>query len=710
MANPSQKGAEHREGNPNELSELELATMRLVPGRLRSGRSWWWTFALFIAAPALALALLGARAARLERIERRQQLRERQAQIARLADAALSTALARLEAELVRVEPAPGPTIGGALRDLPVFFLDRQDLVVFARDRTYFGEFGRQPAFLNWASDGARQQLAGQAQAAEAQQRRKDAVQTYRRISAAGSALRPWAELALARLRYDAGDAAALGLLANPKWSASDGATPTGLPVALLACSHAERVAAPQRARFAPLLKATLENLRAGRWWLSYDERRFYDEELRRLLALAATPASPVAVGADSRLEELAAIEHAIRRSIPYLRQGLLHRFEAGGGAGRGYFLVLWSPSEREGGTRAGVAVPQHQLAGLLDAALGPLFAGQPSRAALRDAVGSLIWTNGPAGASTPQAVSIRAVGGWELGFSEPLEPGSLLQRQVLWYAFVALLVVTLTVGLAMTARVVERELELGRMQSEFLAAVTHEFKSPITSIRLLLERVAGGRLRDPQSVAEYYGAIRQETDRLERLVNRLLESQKIQAGQKQYRLEPASLVAMAEAALERLRTQAEAKGIALELDVQGEIPELSLDEAAIADALENLLDNAIKYSPSGTRVRVEVQGTGESVRVHVCDQGIGIEQDDLPRIFDRFYRGRRGNQYDVHGTGLGLALVKAAAEAHGGAVEVSSVPGRGSRFTLRLPVGKLPAAGEPTPGAANHGASPDRG
>jgi len=305
---------------------------------------------------------------------------------------------------------------------------------------------------------------------------------------------------------------------------------------------------------------------------------------------------------------------------------------------------------------------------GLLGAVLAPLL---PAGAVAREGQGGV------------NAVLLRAITGWELAFSSPAETGWFDQRRLLWYGFICLLVIMLMAGLAMTVRVVRREVELARLQSEFVAAVTHEFKSPITSIRLLMERISGGRLRTPEAAGEYYAAVGRETDRLDRLVNRLLESQKIQAGQKRYRFEPASLRELAEAAVARLRPQAEAKSIAIRLEAGGELPEVLLDQAAMADALENLLDNAIKYSPSGTEVSVAVEAREQQVCVEVRDQGPGIDADDLPHIFDRFYRGRQ----NAHGTGLGLALVKAAVEAHGGTVTVTSVPGGGSTFCLRLPI-----------------------
>jgi signal transduction histidine kinase/predicted transcriptional regulator len=664
--------------------------MRLAPATLRSGRTWWWSFGLLIAVPALVLALLGLRAARVEHIERQQQLRVQQGQIGRLADAAISNVLARLEGEVARAE-----TSEGVLREYFLFSLDRQGLLVFPRERVYFGEFGKRPAAARGDRRGAVQTLIEQAQAAEAQRRPGDALAAYRSVIGADPKLREWAELSVARIRYVSGEADALPLLAKPEWSRSEGLTPTGLPTALLACAHIEQVAPEQRSQFIPLLRATMESLRGGRWWLSYEERQFHDEELRRWLA-DADPGRAVAT--DERLEQLVAIERAVHRSLPYLRQGVPRSFEADQQAA---FLILWAPSERTDGSWFGVAVPRRPLSGLLDAALAPLFSAQPGGAAVRDAAGYAVWNRLASGASVVETVRMRSVPGWELAFAGPAEEGPLDQRRVLWYGFIVLLVMMLMVGLAMTIRVVQREVELGRLQTDFLAAVTHEFKSPITSIRLLAERIGGGRLRTPEATAEYGAAIEREAGRLERLVNRLLETQKIQAGQKRYTFQPASLVESVEAAIAQLRPQAEAKGVSIELDSAGEIAKIEIDKAAIADALENLLDNAIKYSSAGTHVRVGVRVVEGQACVEVCDQGIGIDPADLPRVFEKFFRGRRGDQHNVHGTGLGLALVKAAAEGHGGTVEATSTPGRGSTFRLRLPLQH---------GDRNHGANPDRG
>ncbi len=648
--------------------------MRHLAAALKFGWTWWWGFGLLIAAPALALALLGLRAVRAERIEREQQVREQQTQVARLADAALANALSELEQSLQRaVEPAPPQA-----NDF-VFTFEPQGLLVFQRDHVWFGETdAAKLRAVDWSP--ATQRLIEQAQAAEAQGNLRAAASLYHRLSNVEPKLRGWAEICLARLRQQRGAVGTLALLDNPLWGRAEELTPTGLPVALLICPYVEQLPGERRKQFAALLQQTLESLRGGRWWLSYDERHFYDAELRRLLeSPESVDAQPRA--ADARLSELAALEQIIRELPPSQAAATTPSFER---RGRGAYLLLWSPAKRASEGFSGVALAQSRAAGLSETALAPLLAGQSFAAALRDTHGELLWSKLPNESPNAFAIPLRSVRGLELVFSGAAERGWLQRREWLWYGFILLLVLMLAVGLSLTARVVRREVELGRLQNEFIAAVSHELKSPITSIRLLMERITSGRLH---SAADYHAAINRETDRLERLVNRLLEAQQIQAGRRQYNFVPASLRAIIETAIEELHPQAEAKGVRLETQIADGMPELPLDKLALTDALENLLDNAIKYSPAGTRVMVTVQAVDHTVRIEVCDEGTGIEPGDLPRIFDRFYRARHGDQHSVKGTGLGLALVKAAVEAHGGTVAVESRPGQGSRFALQLPI-----------------------
>jgi signal transduction histidine kinase len=280
----------------------------------------------------------------------------------------------------------------------------------------------------------------------------------------------------------------------------------------------------------------------------------------------------------------------------------------------------------------------------------------------------------------------LETVAGWSLSVTgtavEPLTGSSRL----LSYARVLFPIAVLACGLALAGWLMRREIALAERQSTFVAAVTHEFKSPLTSIRLLMERLAGGRIGTEESAARYHAAIGAETERLENLVNRLLESQKLQSDQRTYDLQPSSLQTIVRETVDRLRPQAEAKDIQISARVIGAVPDLPLDVQAMFDAVRNLIDNAIKYSPAHTEITVALDIDGPDVRLTVSDQGVGIDPADATRVFEPFFRGRRGERVNVQGTGLGLSLVRATAEAHGGTVAVEDNGGRGSRFILRVP------------------------
>ncbi len=631
--------------------------------------NWSWGFGLFIALPALALALLGLRAVRAERIEREQQLREQQVQIARLIEAAISTRINSLPTELKhRTQNAtPDETLTGIYG----FSLDQNKTLTFPDQRIYFGEQTSTAWPLNVEN------LLEQAQAAKAQGRSAEASTLYRRIIDVEPKLTAWAELNNASIKYDEGGPSAFKALAYGKLADSGATTPTGLPVALIACGHIERMPAKDQSKFSSFVEQTLESLRRGRWWLSYEERSFYDGQLRQLLEHMGTKPSE-----DRELRQLAAVEQIVRRaSLPLGIIAASCSFERVRGEG---FLISIA-KESGSASQNGFALPRDRSAGLFDSVVSPLLSGQLFGVEVRDADGGSVWgkLHGAVGHTEP----LRAVHGLELAFSGLNGPRWLDQKQLLWLGFIVLLVVMMIAGLAMTARVVRREVELVRIQNEFIAAVSHEFKSPIASVRLLMERITTGRVRDSETISEYYAAIDRESERLERLVNRLLEWQQIQAGCRRYSFAPTSATELVRTAIEEMRPQAEAKGIGFEVSFDDSIAEVAIDGAAMTDAVENLIDNAIKYSPASTKITVSCQTIDHHPCIEVRDQGIGIPHDELPRIFDRFYRGQRGDLSNVHGTGLGLALVKATVEGHGGEVEVSSEPGLGSCFRICLPI-----------------------
>ncbi len=629
-------------------------------------RTWWWVFALFIAAPAVALTWLGVRSIRATEIERDQRIRDEQAGVATLVDAALSDVLDRT------IGDAAGHP-GGAV----TFVVENSGVIAFPADRVYFGPFGATPSSLTRLDTSpATTTLIGQAQTAEAQSRHDEARGFYERVRADAD-LALWASLKLAMVAVDSGDRSRLSAIADSRLATSDSRTPAGIPLAVAASSYGSTLSARDRAAFLPLVAATLEELRAGRWWLHADQRRAYDAELRSVLRDSGRPGT--LPEADSRFEQLSRLDVLLRK--PATERAATQR-AALVKTDSGSVLLVWEATTADRLSRPGVALFGAPIAALFDSTLGPLVANHDFHTALRDDHGTSIWGDVD-DAQVSQAVALESVDGWELAFTGPTVPVS---GRLVNYGLVLLPIVMLASGLVMTAWIVRRDLALARLQSTFVAAVTHEFKSPITSIRLLMERLSGGRVDAGDARQRYYAAVGAETDRLEGLVNRLLESQKLQSGQKHYTFRLASLSTIAEDIVGRLRSHAEARGIHLALTIDPVVPEMAIDRESIADAISNLIDNAIKYSSAGTTVSVALRMAGEEVLVDVADEGIGVDPEDARRIFEPFYRSLRGDHANVHGTGLGLSLVKAAAEAHGGSVEVSSDGRRGSRFTLRLP------------------------
>jgi signal transduction histidine kinase len=657
--------------------------MRIKWIPVRAGWNWWWGFGLLITLPALILALLGLRAVRIERLELNQQLREQQTQIARLADAAIANALTELDTELNRTDNAEPKADGSPLVGAQgyVFSVHPQDILIFRKEKVFFGASPRSTEVIGELVPVIGPNIEEQverAQAAEAQGRPGEALNIYSRIAAAEPRLHAWAEFSHARINLEQGDSEALARLSDPAWSRTEDRTPTGLPLALIAATYVDSLTRAEQPKFQMLLQQTLEGLRANRWWLSYDERRFYDRELQRLL-ISMDP--QMALSADTRLDELAALEQLLRQVSPQTGKGVFRSF---GRVKQQAFLLLIVPQAGSDIWR-GLAVPQPRASELLNGVLRPLLSGQSFSATVREAQGEIVWGQAT---TTPvwNVVGLTSIGGSELAFTGPSETGWLDQRRLVWYGLILLLLLMLLVGLAMTAHVMRREAELARLQNDFIAAVSHEFKSPLTSMRLLIERLNLGRFPVTGSANEYYVAMGRETDRLERLVNRLLRAQQIQSGRNSYSFASLCLPELVREAIKDLQPQAEARKIWMEVNAETDIPPVALDRAALTEALQNLIDNAIKYSPAGTRITVGVRAVDHQVCVDIQEQGIGIAGDELPRVFDKFYRGKRGDMQNVHGTGLGLALVKATIEDHGGHVRVTSIPGEGSCFSVWLP------------------------
>jgi len=244
-----------------------------------------------------------------------------------------------------------------------------------------------------------------------------------------------------------------------------------------------------------------------------------------------------------------------------------------------------------------------------------------------------------------------------------------------------------LTGGIVMTHRNISREMALAKLKSDFVSNVSHELRTPLSLIRLYAETLEMGRLKSADKYQEYYSIIRKESERLTALINNILDFSRIEAGRKEYDFRQTDMRELVRATLESYRYQIEQSGFAFEEKIAEDVPALSVDREAMARSLLNLVNNALKYSQDQKYIGVNLFRDNGSVKLEVVDHGIGIPQAEQQKIFDKFYRVGDPLVHNTKGSGLGLSLVRHIVRAHGGEVLVDSVPGRGSKFTINLPV-----------------------
>jgi two-component system phosphate regulon sensor histidine kinase PhoR len=258
-------------------------------------------------------------------------------------------------------------------------------------------------------------------------------------------------------------------------------------------------------------------------------------------------------------------------------------------------------------------------------------------------------------------------------------------RRRLLVAGLVAMLVL-LAGGSYFLWRVVDRELAVARLKADFVAAVSHEFRTPLTSLRHIAELLDENDEMPAASRREFYRALGRNTDRLHRLVESLLDFARLDAGRRPYDLQRLDTAIWAAGVVDEFRREQAPAGVAVELEVRERPGAVMADSAALGNALWNLLDNAVKYSPSQAPIRVLVAPHDAGVAIAVEDSGLGIARDERDEIFERFARGRRAHELGITGTGLGLALVRHIVAAHGGTVELESEEGAGSTFRIVLP------------------------
>jgi two-component system phosphate regulon sensor histidine kinase PhoR len=258
------------------------------------------------------------------------------------------------------------------------------------------------------------------------------------------------------------------------------------------------------------------------------------------------------------------------------------------------------------------------------------------------------------------------------------------VQRRQLLLAGLAVVLIVILSSTYFILRALRREAQIAELQSDFVAAVSHEFRTPLTSIRQLIELLASGRIRDQEKIDDYYRILDKESARLQRMVEELLDFRLMEANAKPYRPEKLNMGDLLEEIIATFREEYRLEESALELEVTGD-QYVMMDRESLVRAVWNLLDNAVKYSNAQPQISVSNGSkNGTSVTV-ISDRGIGISKEDRSRVFKKFVRGDAAKVTNAKGTGMGLAMVRKILEDQGAMIGLESKPGLGSTFTIEI-------------------------
>jgi signal transduction histidine kinase len=356
--------------------------------------------------------------------------------------------------------------------------------------------------------------------------------------------------------------------------------------------------------------------------------------------------------------------------------------------------LAAWIRDPTKEGTAGMFAVQlnsDHLLEGVLPEALGNVPLNDGMEVVLADLAGRPL-----AGKRNPSAALSLATEYFEDNFppwkielfQAPAKDLEILDlRRNFYFWTILTLIVVLAFGAFLIVRTIGHEMEILKIKSDFVSSVSHEFKTPLTSIKALMERLVDGKVRDAGKMDQYFSIIAQDTDKLTRLVNNLLDFSKIEEGKKEYDFSDTDIVRIATEQVQGFNNEQVLAGRDIRLEITGEIPALRADADALSRALTNLLGNAVKFTPPGKTIRVGLTSDGENVVLEVEDEGMGIHPDEVGKVFEKFFQGRNALDQSIKGTGLGLTLVKHIVEAHGGKILVESRFGLGSKFSMVFPI-----------------------
>jgi signal transduction histidine kinase len=632
----------------------------------RPPRHWLGLFLLITLVPSSLLIWFGWRSLQQDRALALQQVQERRDQTADLIVAGLEQSLAASEQALR--DPSTMQALA-TLEGAAAVVLTPDGIEVFPRNRLLYYPI---------APDNREAPARLFAAAEDLEFRRAD----YRGAAAAlGSlarspdpATRAGALVRLARNLRKIGQIAAALDAYERAAGVHEGAV-SGVPAGLLArWARCDLLAQENRnAELHNEAAALATDLLHGRWRISRAAYEFHMEEVQRWLGdVPGTKPSAQALALAGAVERLWKQWQSAGARESSSREAVLVG---------GQLMTTLSIGDRSR-LSALLATPEYAQRQWVSK-LGPLLERQHVRVVLRDR------------AARPAANESRRAAGetglpWSIGVESTGVEDELERiggRRRLWLAGLALLAALVIAGTYAIARAVARELAVARLQSDFVSAVSHEFRTPLTSLRQLTEILNDGRITDESRRQTYYHALARQTERLQRLVESLLDFGRMEARTSPYRLESVDACGFVRSVVEEFEAEAAGRGYHVELDVDGARGMIAADSAALGNALWNLLDNAVKYSPECRTVWVDVECKDQRLAIRVRDRGLGIPPIEQREIFRKFVRGAAAKAENIKGTGIGLALVKHIMNAHGGDVSVSSQPGAGSTFTLLLPI-----------------------
>ena len=426
--------------------------------------------------------------------------------------------------------------------------------------------------------------------------------------------------------------------------------------------------------------------LNSGRWRISSASYQFYTRDVETWLGLDS--------GSDASFRPAPPSALALAEAVEYLWKQWLDETESSDVEhvrqlwfGDEPVLMIWQKTDRHLlGLVGGKQYLQQDWMGDLER----LQESRNGRLAITDERGRAVLE--PLEDGIRQAVRTGAQTGlpWTIHLASADPERDLEQQSTRRRVLVtALLLVVLLVGGSgyVGVRALNRELEVSQLKSDFVSAVSHEFRTPLTSLRQLTELLVSGRVSEPGRSARYHQVLKQQTEKLYRMVETLLDFGRMEAGTFQYRPELLDVHELVRENVEDFRRQIEDRGYQVQLSSNGSDHMIRADREALKHVLWNLLDNAAKYSPDCKTIWVEVERQERRLAIRVRDRGLGIAPGEQSEIFSKFVRGSAAESTGRKGSGIGLALAHSIVEGHGGQLVLDSQPGVGSTFSVLLPL-----------------------